>query len=378
MIGLAVSANGSATQQAFLEENPEGVVIEVEGQTPEQVGAVLMNAGVRRLVPGTPRAARLAHLAASAAGLPGPTVPLDRAALKAADRSLPTDHFSMCVCAADVEAAITRAGRPVLLRPVDFGDADPGIVCSSLEEADEALSRVSPRSRAVAIAIAFDRRLSVDVVSRAGAHVNAGVYEHRIDLRVGREELRHRISLPLQDEAAAKAWAYARDCLDGLGVVDGATCVEIELTSAGQQLVDVSPAPVLPAIPADAAFTAFGHSHQHLYVESLLRPRDFERRLVRPLSPGRTTLAIAPLHNWRGSGAAGFAGLRLLRRLTGFHSVTPFLSSFKGSGPVAIASFVHADRASVENSLAVLHEYEDSHAFFAVDDELIGFAAAAS
>lgn len=378
MIGLAVSADASATQQAFLEENPAGVVINVGSRTIEQAGAVLRGAGIERLVPGTPGAATFAHLASSAAGLQGATVPLDRTALEAADRSLPTDHFSMCVCAADVEAAITRAGRPVLLRPMDFGDADQSIVCSSLEDAEEALSRVSRRSRAISIAVTFGRRLSVEVVSRGGAHVNAGVYEHRIDLRAGREELRHRISLPLHDEAALNVWAYATNCLEGLGVADGATCLEIELSSAGTRLVDVSPAPALPATPADAAFAAFGHSHQHLYVESLLRPRDFERRLARPLSPGRTTLAIAALHNWQGSGAAGFAGLRLLRRLTGFHSVTQFVSPVGGSGPVAVASFVHSDRASVENSLAVLHEYEDSHAFFAVDDELIGFAATAT
>jgi hypothetical protein len=32
----------------------------------------------------------------------------------------------------------------------------------------------------------------------------------------------------------------------------------------------------------------------------------------------------------------------------------------------------------VEYSLSILHEYEDSHAFFARDDELIGFALVAS
>jgi hypothetical protein len=45
---------------------------------------------------------------------------------------------------------------------------------------------------------------------------------------------------------------------------------------------------------------------------------------------------------------------------------------------VAIARFVHPDGVSVETSLTILHEYEDSHAFFAHDDELIGFAAIAS
>jgi hypothetical protein len=344
----------------------------------EQVRATLRETGVQRLVPGTPGAAMFAHLASRAMGQEGTAVPLDRATLNAADRSLPIDHFSICASGADLEAVITRVGRSVLLRPLEIGDGDRSVVCAAIGDAHAAFSRLSTRRLAVAIAATFARRLSVDVVSRGGAHVSAGVYEHRVDLCAGQEVFRHRLSLAPYDETALVACAYARTCLDGLGVVDGATCVEIELSFAGPRLVDVLPAPAVPAVPADAAFSAFGHSHQHLYVESLLRPRDFERRLARPLSPGRTTLAIAALRNWRGSSAVGFAGLRLMRRLTGFHSVSPILSPQGEGGTVAIASFVHSDRAPVENSLTVLHEYEDSHAFFAVDDELIGFAATAT
>jgi hypothetical protein len=377
MIGLVVSGDDAAVQQAFLEEYPLGVIVQA-GKPLSEVAARLRAAGVKRVVPATPGAAIFAHASARAMGQEGLTVPLDRANLNAADRTLPAGHVTTCASVADLEKIMERVGRPVLLRPLAIGDADPTVVCTSLGDARGALSRLSTPGPAVAIDVAFGRRLSVEFVSRGGEHVMAGVYEHRVDLRNGQELLRHRLSLAPQDDAALVGSAYARSCLDGLGVIDGATCVEIELSPTGPRLVDVLPAPAVPAVPADAAFSAFGHSHQHLYVESLLRPRDFERRLARPLTPGRTTLAIAALRNWKGSGAIGFAGLRLLRRLTGFHSVTPICSPRREGGPAAIASFVHSDRVSVENSLTILHEYEDSHAFFALDDALIGFAATAT
>lgn len=222
------------------------------------------------------------------------------------------------------------------------------------------------------------RRLSVDLVSVDGAHVSAGVYEHRMDWRDGAQRLRHRLSLPPTDKACVDALEFARSSLDRQGFRNGATCVLIDASPTGLHLADVLTAPAVPAAPADAAFAAFGHSHQHLYAESVLRPREFERRSARPLVPGATTLAIAPLWNGKSAAAGGLVGLRLLRRLTGFHCVSAIDSAQAGIGPVAIACFVHADRVSVENSLTILHEYQDSHAFFARDDELIGFAATAA
>jgi hypothetical protein len=378
MIALVMGGDDTATVGAFREECPRGVVVRADAPL-EQAVAKLRSAGVSRVLAGTPGAAYFAHECVDATGLEGHALPLDRTNLAVADPTLPTGLFAPCASMADVEEVRAKIGPSVLLRPSRIGDADTTFVCSTAGDTREALARLlSAQAPFVAVGVGVGRRISVDVVRARGMHVVAGVYEHRVDVRGGQQFLRHRLSMALDETAAVVACAYARACLDRLGVHDGATCVEIELSSKGPALIDVLPAPFVPAIPADAAFAAFGHSHQHLFMEAILRPQEFERRTARPLCPGKTTLAIAPLWNWKGSDAGGFAGLRLLRRLTGFHGLTP-ISSHRGSdGPVAIASFVHPDRVSVENSLTILHEYEDSHGFFAQHDELIGFAAAAS
>ena len=109
-----------------------------------------------------------------------------------------------------------------------------------------------------------------------------------------------------------------------------------------------------------------------------MRPREFERRLVQPLTPGVITLAMALLRSPGGVTPGGWFGLRVLRRLTGFHSVVGVVRPDPGDGAVMCAVFVSPDRVSVANSLAILHELEDSGALFTSDKQLFGLAAHAA
>jgi hypothetical protein len=220
---------------------------------------------------------------------------------------------------------------------------------------------------------------SVALVSRDGAHVSAGVYE---DQFVGgcRKSLRSRISVPSRSETASIVEATARAYLDDFAIRDGATCVAVELVGESPRPVGVAPGVMAPAPPADAAFHAYGHSHEHLLAESVLRPREFERRLVRPLQPGQTTLAIIALRAPRDGVLRGAAGLRTIRRLTGFYAVSKVLpgTAFDPGEIVAIATFVHSDRASVANSLTAIAEIEEAGGIFVEDYQLIGLAPTAS
>lgn len=329
MIALVISAEGGAVQQAFLEESPEALALSVDWALDRSAQA-LANAGASLIVPASPGAVAYASALAARTGTPTLSVPASRspwASLRSAARE-------------SVSLAYVH-------EPVDTVSAPGGA------------------------------RYSVDMVTRDGAHACAGVYELRIDARGGRHLLRHRLSLPLEDATASALVEQARRVLAQLRVETGATTLEMEHGATGTDLLDVLPTPAFLAMPADASFAAFGHSHQHLYAEAVLRPRDFARRATRPLTPGRTTLGVGYVRNWHPQDARGWAGLRLVRRLTGFHSIT-LLQREPGDELAAVVSFVHPDRASVAYSLAILHEHEDSNAFFAQDDELIGFAIAAS
>jgi hypothetical protein len=222
-------------------------------------------------------------------------------------------------------------------------------------------------------------RYSVALVSRAGGHVSAGVYEESF-VSDRRKSLRSRISVPSGSETASIVEAAARACLDRFGVRDGATCVAIDLAGEKPHLVGIAPGLMAPAPPVDAAFHAYGHSHEHLLAESVLRPREFERRLVRPLQPGRTTLAIIVLRAPRDGVLRGAAGLRAIRRLTGFYSVSEVRpgTAVEPRAQVAVAAFVHPDRASVANSLTAVAEIEEAGGLFVENYQLIGLAPTAS
>lgn len=223
-------------------------------------------------------------------------------------------------------------------------------------------------------------RCAVALVSSGGAHASAGVYGNRFVPGSGHEELRSRISLPFDSDTAAVAEEAARGYLDRFGVIDGACCVEMEIREEDTRLVGISPGVLSPAPAIDASFRAFGHSHEHLLTESVLRPREFERRLVRPLQPGRTTLGIIALRAPSDGVLRGAATLRTIRRLTGFYSlgeVRPGATLAPGA-IAAVATFVHADRASVANSLGVIAEIEDVDSVFVEDYQVIGLAPTAS
>jgi hypothetical protein len=229
---------------------------------------------------------------------------------------------------------------------------------------------------AAADVLGGDDRYCVALVSREGAHGSAGVYEDRFVVRNDRKLLRSRTSVEFGSEIAVVVEASARSYLDAVGVRDGATCVEVDLAGGQAHPVGVTPGVMCPAPPVDAAFRAYGHSHPHLLAESVLRPREVQGRLVRPLQPGRTTLALIVLRAPADGVLRGAAALRTLRRLTGFYGVSEIRppATLEPGAIAAIATFVHTDRASVVNSLTALAEIEEAGEMFVEDLQLIGHA----
>ncbi|WP_406839907.1 ATP-grasp domain-containing protein [Streptomyces sp. AHU1] len=215
----------------------------------------------------------------------------------------------------------------------------------------------------------------VNTVGLAGRHLVSDVYAERIDHVDGAPVLRHIISRPLLEPAEAGLVDYVLECLDALGIREGAAHTEVMLTPAGPRLVEVNSRVMGPSLAPDAYHAAFGYSHQHLVTERFLRPDEFVRRFELPYTAART-IAKVFLRPHRPGVLRSIEGARILRRMPGFHSIDrlpavgePLKDRYLTTGACGIAYLVHEDEELLLNSLAVLHSLEDAGGFYQLDDQ---------
>jgi|GEM_PF-3836034 len=366
------SSSHSVVLNAFREEEPSCLLVSRN----DELGAIERRAGeIKNIIAATPGAVAFAEQLQHQLGHQGNDIRSRKMRTQRSEQrkllAAPGSNQSRLVTTAgDLESYINEAATPLLLRPDVIGDHDPIFVCRDREDAKRVFASLDPTGDHAPACLVEPflpgTCFGVDTVSHDGEHFIAGIYEHRLDEVDGRLFLRHRISRSIGTEPLGLVEA-AMTALDQIGIINGAGYLEIVSSDEGFAFADVLAAPLVPAVPADTAFTAFGYSHQHLLAEQVLRPHEFQRRLEWPPRRLRCCIAIAPLRTWTDAAIEASDGLRVLRRLTGFHSVSrlvPWGSSLDAGGVAGIASFVHSDQASVENSLKVLHEMEDSGFFF--------------
>lgn len=214
----------------------------------------------------------------------------------------------------------------------------------------------------------------VNTVSMSGRHLIAEVYAERIDQLHGEPVLRHIISRTTLDDSEHDLVAYVLRCLDALGVREGAAHTEVMLTADGPRLVEVNSRLMGPHLSADAYHAAYGYSSPHLVAERFLRPDEFGNRFDLPYGPART-LAKVYLRAHRSGILEALDGLRLVRRLPGFHSVARMpvpgntvRREHLTTGARGIAFFVHEDEELLGHSLGILHDLEDSDGLFRIAD----------
>ena len=221
------------------------------------------------------------------------------------------------------------------------------------------------------------QRYRMDTVSLDGAHVVTMAYEAISNVRKGRRLTRSLLALP--NNALADALGeLVRGGLTRLGITDGAASTEIVVSEQGPRIQEIIAAPTLEP-PADACFAAFGFTHPHISTEAVLRPVEFGRRRDHPPRRTRSVFGFAPLHSAASGAVQNFDGLRMVRRLAGFHSITGISLAAPGAAGLSqapvLAAFVHPDRASVSNSLMLLREMDASGSIFVSDLPLIDYAA---
>ncbi|WP_329310253.1 ATP-grasp domain-containing protein [Streptomyces sp. NBC_01262] len=275
---------------------------------------------------------------------------------------------------AEFEKALAGWDRfPVVVKPRDSAGSDGCTVCYTHQEARAAYRSIAGRGNLMGLVneeVLLQEYLRgtqyiVNTVSIGGRHLLSEVYAERIDVLDGAPVLRHIISRSHLDHDEAALVDYVFDCLDALGIREGAAHTEVMLTSRGARLVEVNSRVMGPSLAPDPYHAAFGYSHQHLVAERFLRPGEFERRLELPYAAGRTVAKVF-LRSRQPGVLRAMDGLRTLRRLPGFHSIDrlpeiglPVEDLGLTTGAGGLAYFVHEDVELLEHSLGVLHELED-------------------
>lgn len=269
---------------------------------------------------------------------------------------------------------------PLVIKPVNSAGTDGCRVCVDRDAALAAFRAVAQKrnlmgetNRAVMVQeYLTGTQYIVNTVSMAGRHLLTELYTERIDRIDDVPVLRHLLSLPAAEGGERELVAYVLDCLDALGVREGAAHTEVMLTAAGPRLVEVNSRVMGPCLAPDPYFAAFGYSHQHLTVERYLRPHDFQRRFSLPYGPARQLAKVLLRPATEGTLEA-VEGLRELRRMPGFHSVVrvprvgrPVRDRLLTTGACGIAFLVHEDRALLSSSLEALHGMEDAGGFYRV------------
>ena len=218
------------------------------------------------------------------------------------------------------------------------------------------------------------QRFGVDTVSLHGGHVVQAAFSHRIDVVGGVETLRHRITVTADERSEIADLALR--AVEACGVVSGAGHVQIERGSAGLACVEVLGSPSPWSVPSDAAYHAFGHSHQHLLAESVVQPQAFARRLKRPPQERGLTLAVAYLPGPPDADFGNPDAGQLIRRLPGFVGLhrTPGATGSAGESLWGRVIFIHSDRPLILHSLSVLHELADSGQLWDTRRRFIDFA----
>jgi hypothetical protein len=215
----------------------------------------------------------------------------------------------------------------------------------------------------------------VNTVSLAGRHLVSDVYAERIDHLDDAPVLRHLLSRPLLTPAESGLVDYVLECLDALGIREGAAHTEVMLTPSGPRLVEVNSRVMGPSLAPDAYHAAFGYSHQHLVAERFLRPDEFAHRFELPYTAARTMAKIF-LRPHRSGVLRAVDGARVLRRMPGFHSIDrlPAVGEavkdrYLTTGACGIAYLVHEDEELLLSSLGFIHSLEDTGGFYRFDEQ---------
>jgi ATP-grasp domain len=274
----------------------------------------------------------------------------------------------------DIASALAGFDFPVIVKPVDSVGADGCLVCAEPAQVHAAVraglgqrNLMGATNPAMVIQDYLDGpQFLVNTVSLAGRHLLSDIHAARIDHIRQRPVLRHSLLITHLDEQADALVAFTRNCLDAVGVREGAAHTEVRMTRNGPRLIEVG-ARIMGASQQPALWRpALGYSQAELVAERFTDPDAFANRFTDVYAPA-AAMAIAFLNVAVPGTVLASPGLDRVRALPGFHSMEklPKIGSTIGepwlcTGQAGLAYFLHRDPEVVASSLRKLHRLEDN------------------
>ncbi|MFD7490843.1 ATP-grasp domain-containing protein [Streptomyces sp. NPDC059832] len=349
--------------------------------------AALRHRGVRHVVPGSEFGVALAHDLAAALGLPRneddtAAARRDKALMGEALRraGVPCAGQAVVGTVDDLTRALRRLGLPAVVKPSQSSGSDGCRVCwtetaavAHFLDIHRQMNLVGlPNDKIFVQEYLPGEQYVVTTVSLDGRHVVCEVARNVIEELDGLPVRRYNVSCPSLGAAEREVVSYTLDCLDALGIRNGAANADVRLTCDGPRLVEVNARILGPVLHPDPYFAAFGSSQQHLLAESLGDPASFKARFSHAYAPPQV-MGKAFVRCWETGVLAAVPGLSSVRRLPGFHSVQglpcvgqAIQKSTLTKGKTGIVYFVHPEESVVRQSLEALSRLEDEGALFRV------------
>jgi hypothetical protein len=288
----------------------------------------------------------------------------------------------------DIGRALADFDLPVIVKPVASAGGDGCVVCREPADVHTAVqwglgrrNLMGANNSAMVIQDYLEGpQFIVNTVSIGGRHLVSDVHKMRIDRIEERSVARHALLVTALDQSAAALVAFTLNCLDAVGIREGAAHTEVRLTSNGPRLIEVNARIMGASLEPSLYRAALGYSQADLVAERFTDPDAFANRFTDPYAPA-AVLAMAVLHVPVPGTVLGSPGLDRVRALPGFHSMEkipeigatinePWLCT----GQAGMAYFVHPDGGLVADSLSELHRLEDAGALHRIRPHHTGAA----
>jgi hypothetical protein len=273
----------------------------------------------------------------------------------------------------NIGCALAGFDFPVVVKPVGSALGDGCLICAEPAQVHAALrAGLGQRNVLGAINPAMviqdyldGPQFIVNTVSLGGRHLLSDMHAVRIDQIRQRSVHRHSLLITNLDDQADALVAFTRNCLDAVGVREGAAHTEVRMTRNGPRLIEVN-ARIMGASLQPALYRgALGYTQADLVAERFTDPDAFAKRFSDPYQPA-AAMAMAFLNVAVGGTVLASPGVESIRALPGFHSMEkmPDIGATIGepwlcSGQAGMAYFLHRNREVLASSLQKLHRLED-------------------
>lgn len=228
------------------------------------------------------------------------------------------------------EVAERLGSWPIVLKPINSGNAEDVFVCHNDDEANQALAAVVGKlnfkdqvNKAVLVEAFIDSdEYVVNTVSRDGTHLVTDIWKYDKRIVPGSTQvcrLRQKL-LPREGDVQDALISYTKQALDALGVRNGAGHSEVFLTPSGPVLVETGARLMGGGLPADYYVAALEYPQLTALVDSMIDADEWERHLALPYRV-REEFEIVNLLNERTGTVESIHGLDVIEGLPSFRFV---------------------------------------------------------